>query len=82
MTGNALFGATRPLLFLVNTGALYAYSEIVGRCTTILLFKTNRKGSLNSCFRAILVGIRRGLAIFRLKRLLKRRNKLKKSLIT
>jgi hypothetical protein len=54
----------------------------VGRHIIILLFDINGRGSLNSCFRAVLVGIRRGLVIFGLKRRNKRRNKLKKSLIS
>jgi hypothetical protein len=72
----------RPLLSLVNAGVVYAYGEIVGRRIIILLFEIDGRGSLNSCFGAVLVGIRRGPAIFGLERLLKRRNKLKRSLTT
>jgi hypothetical protein len=61
---------------------MYAYNETVGRRITILLFKTDERGSLNSCFEAALAGTRRGPIIFRQKRLLKRRNKLKRSLMT
>jgi hypothetical protein len=72
----------RPLLSLVNVGVVYAYNEIIRRRITILLFETDGRDSLNSCFRAALAGTRRGPIIFGQKRLLKRRNKLKRSLMT
>jgi hypothetical protein len=71
----------RPLLFLVIVEAQYAYDETAKRCIIILLFKIDGRGSLNSCFGAVSVGTRRGPIIFRLRRLLKRRNKLRRSLM-
>jgi hypothetical protein len=80
-TGNALFEVLRPLLFLIIIKAHYAYNEIIKRRTIILLFEINKRGSLNSYFRAVLVKTKRGPIIFELRRLLKRRNKLKRSLM-
>jgi hypothetical protein len=80
-TENALFRVIRPLLFLIIIKAQYTYSETARRRTIILLFEINRRGSLNSCFRAVSIRTRRGPIIFGLRRLLKRRNKLRRSLI-
>jgi hypothetical protein len=78
-TGSALFGAMRLLLFLVNVEEQYVYGERAARLINPLIFDGDRRDTRNLCFEVVLVGIKRGLIIFRLKRLLKSVRMQKKS---
>jgi hypothetical protein len=55
-TGNVLFRVIKPLLFLVNTEALYGYSEIVVRPIIKPVSKINKKAFLSLYSRAVLAG--------------------------
>jgi hypothetical protein len=70
---------TRPPLYSVNEEIWYVSRGPLRRPIQRLLFKIDGRDSLNLCSGVVLVGRKRGLVIFELKRLLKRKNKLKKS---
>jgi hypothetical protein len=67
-TGNALFRAMRPLLFLANIEALFDYDAQAARHTKKPVFDRDGRASRNLCSGAVLVGIRRVLITFRLQR--------------
>jgi hypothetical protein len=69
----------RPLLFLVSEEAQYEYGETMVRRTKIPVFDVDGRDSQNSCFGAVLVGIKRALVIFGRKRQLLSARRLIKS---
>jgi hypothetical protein len=61
----------RFLLFLINVEEQDVYKEETARFINLFIFDGNEKDTRNLYFKIILVRIKRGLIIFRLKRLLK-----------